>query len=264
MPAYTDNTDSPIAITEAIKTLRVIAVGEGGAGTSYNGCTGTNGDDGADTTFMGITASGGTAASSFTKGTGSGATATAGTILSSSTGEDGTDGTLTGTIGTGGAGHTFTSSSLGSITKGGGEDGSGTSVCRSTWFIQTANQCSSGCPATNGGGYLLSCQQVDVVIRQCNYYRDYPYKGGGGGAGGFIEVQFSQSELTSYYGSQSYSVNSSGSGELNGFLEVIYFFTEVYIKTSSGWQLVKNIYVKQSDVDVGWTTSVATIKNHGW
>ena len=84
------------------------------------------------------------------------------------------------------------------------------------------------------------------------------------GAGGFIEVQFSQSELTSYYGSQSYSVNSAGSGELNGFLEVIYFFTDVYIKTSLGWQLVKNIYVNQSEVGIGWTTSIANLKNYGW
>ena len=82
MPAYTDNTDSPIAITEAIRTLRVIAVGEGGAGTSYSGSTATNGNDGADTTFMGITAEGGSAGVNQTAGTGGGATATTGTILS--------------------------------------------------------------------------------------------------------------------------------------------------------------------------------------
>ena len=119
MPAYTDNTDSPITITQSIRTLRVIAVGEGGAGTSYSGSTATNGDDGADTTFMGITAEGGSAGVNQTAGTGGGATATVGTILSSSSGADGGD---PDTI-DGGVGHTFTSPSLGSITKGAGGDG---------------------------------------------------------------------------------------------------------------------------------------------
>lgn len=265
MPAYTDNTDSPITITQSIRSLRVIAVGEGGAGTSYSGSTATNGDDGADTTFMGITAEGGSAGVNQTAGTGGGATATTGTILSSSSGADGgSPATIDG-----GVGHTFTSPSLGSITKGAGEDGVSDSVttpgqCLTSSIIGTvglnescdAGQCECG-----------TAQGQFGPIKKCCIYQSAStttYNGGGGGAGGFIEVQFSQSELTSYYGSQSYSVNSAGSGELNGFLEVIYFFTDVYIKTSLGWQLVKNIYVNQSEVGIGWTTSVANLKNYGW
>lgn len=264
MPAYTDNTDSPITITQSIRTLRVIAVGEGGAGTSYSGSTATNGDDGADTTFMGITAEGGSAGVNQTAGTGGGATATTGTILSSSSGADGgSPATIDG-----GVGHTFTSPSLGSITKGAGEDGVSDSATTCTDGFYSGFPYINGCPATSpggGGGTLCAnIPQPPDAYRHCYYNVTTTYNGGGGGAGGFIEVQFSQSELTSYYGSQSYSVNSAGSGELNGFLEVIYFFTDVYIKTSLGWQLVKNIYVNQSEVGIGWTTSVANLKNYGW
>ena len=265
MPAYTDNTDSPITITQSIRTLRVIAVGEGGAGTSYSGSTATNGDDGADTTFMGITAEGGSAGVNQTAGTGGGATATVGTILSSSSGADGgSPATIDG-----GVGHTFTSPSLGSITKGTGEDGVSGSVttpgqCLNSSIIGTVDL-SQSCAA--GQCDCGTAQAQFGPVRKCCIFQSAStttYNGGGGGAGGFIEVQFSQSELTSYYGSQSYSVNSAGSGELNGFLEVIYFFTEVYVKTSLGWQLVKNIYVNQSEVGIGWTTSTANLKNYGW
>lgn len=261
MPAYTDNTDSPITITQSIRTLRVIAVGEGGAGTSYSGSTATNGDDGADTTFMGITAEGGSAGVNQTAGTGGGATATVGTILSSSSGADGgSPATIDG-----GVGHTFTSPSLGSITKGAGEDGvqgsTSSTSCPIIGYVAPDAPCDAGqfaCGSGTGadGGPTKACCACSTTYTY--------YNGGGGGAGGFIEVQFSQSELTSYHGSQSYSVNSAGSGELNGFLEVIYFFTEVYIKTSLGWQLVKNIYVNQSEVGIGWTTSTANLKNYGW
>ena len=256
MPAYTDNTDSPIRITQSIKSLRVIAVGEGGAGTSYSGSTATNGDDGADTTFMGITAEGGSAGVDQTAGTGGGATATTGTILSSSSGADGGSPDIT----DGGVGHTFTSPSSGSITKGAGEDGISSS------YTSCTDGPYSGSPYINGCGDT-ACSDAYVgpdAYYLCYYNATTNVYGGGGGAGGFIEVQFSQSDLISYYGSQSYSVNSAGSGELNGFLEVMYFFTDVYIKTSLGWQLVKNIYVNQSEVGIGWTTSAANPKNYGW
>ena len=127
MPAYTDNTNSPIYIPTSAYKVRIIAVGEGGAGTSYSGSTATNGDDGANTEFMGAIAYGGSAGNDQTAGTGGGATFPSslyGTILSSSAGADGgSPATIDG-----GVGHTFTSPSLGSITKGAGEDGVSDSV----------------------------------------------------------------------------------------------------------------------------------------
>jgi hypothetical protein len=283
MPAYTDNTNSPIYIPSNTGKVRIIAVGEGGAGSTFSNCNATNGDDGADTEFMGAVAYGGSAANSFTGGTGGGATFPSslyGTILSSSAGDDGGNGSgaWNAVAGDGGAGHTFTSPSLGSITKGTGEDGSGTGACRSTAFQDLGGSCASNpCastwvpPSQPVAWYNYACVDVaDFSTRSCYYYYDFPYKGAGGGAGGFIEVEISSPELQSvvlpiigeynFAGSnQIYTVNNAGSGELNGFLEVILFLPTVYIKTSSGWELVTNIYVNSNDVGIGWTTSATYV-----
>ena len=258
MPAYTDNTNSPIHIPPNASKVRIIAVGEGGAGTSYSGSTATNGDDGADTEFMGVVAYGGSAGNNQTAGTGGGAnfpSSLYGTILSSSAGADGgSPDTIDG-----GVGHTFTSSSLGSITKGAGEDGvtgstSSTNNTNTTiGWVAPGGTCDPGqwkCEVNGnhpyGGLGDRCCQQTTTYTY---------YYGGGGGAGGFIEVEISGADLHSivlpiigeinFSGSdQIYTVNNAGSGQNNGFLEVIIHFPKAYVKTSQGWKLVKDIYVK--------------------
>lgn len=258
MPAYTDNTNSPIYIPTYISKVRIIAVGEGGAGTSYSGSTATNGDDGADTEFMGAVAYGGSAGNNQTAGTGGGATFPSslyGTILSSSAGADGGSPT---TI-DGGVGHTFTSPSLGAITKGAGEDGVSDSATTCTDGFYSGSPYINGCPATSpgggGGSLCANIPQPPDAYRHCYYNSTTTYNGGGGGAGGFIEAEISGADLQSvvipvvgeinFAGSdQIYTVNNAGSGQNNGFLEVIFYLPKAYIKTSQGWKLVKNIYVK--------------------
>jgi hypothetical protein len=258
MPAYTDNTNSPIYIPTNVGKVRIIAVGEGGAGTSYSGSTATNGDDGADTEFMGAVAYGGSAGNNQTAGTGGGATFPSslyGTILSSSAGADGgSPATIDG-----GVGHTFTSPSLGSITKGAGEDGTSSTyqLCNDGFY--SGSPYISGCPTTSpggqGGALCANIPQPPDAYRHCYYFTNNTANGGGGGAGGFIEAEISSPELQSvvlpiigeynFAGSnQIYTVNNAGSGQNNGFLEVIFYLPKAYIKTSQGWKLVKNIYVK--------------------
>ena len=277
MPAYTDNTNSPIYIPTSAYKVRIIAVGEGGAGTSYSGSTATNGDDGADTEFMGAVAYGGSAGNDQTAGTGGGATFPSsfyGTILSSSAGADGgSPATIDG-----GVGHTFTSPSSGSITKGAGEDGTSDSYSYNYTYQEyncspasgarggNPGQCpndpcaglgygsgSTSCDCTNQANntYTVTCSQYNTVTATATA----TVNGGGGGAGGFIEVEISGADLQSvvipvvgeinFAGSdQIYTVNNAGSGQNNGFLEVIFYLPKAYIKTSQGWKLVKDIYVK--------------------
>ena len=43
---------------------------------------------------------------------------------------------------------------------------------------------------------------------------------------------------------QAYTVNEGDSDLDNGSIDIIFSFTKAYIKTSQGWKLVKDIYVK--------------------
>ena len=283
MNTYTDTTSSPLYISKSIRSLRIIAIGEGGTGGSYSGSTLTPGVDGSDTTFIGITAGGGEGGGGTgaeNGGVGGTATFVSGTLISSSPGDDGDDGSGS-TVGSGGDGYTHNGNEYGDGTD--GTLGSVTTPQSGGGLASTPSNCwcppvpSGDCPTTERGPNS-SCEDHPVPAgcgnncyrRICNcYYPIVPastayYAGSGGGAGSFIEVELQRLELSPYIGNQTYSVNENGSGLDNGLLELIYYFLEVYIKTSLGWQLVKNIYVKQSDVNVGWTTSVASIKNYGW
>ena len=74
------------------------------------------------------------------------------------------------------------------------------------------------------------------------------YFGGGGGEGAYVETIYTSAELSAnnWFGTQSFSVNG-GSGLNNGYLDIYFEFPQMRIKTSNGWQTVRNIYIKTGE-----------------
>ena len=113
--------------------------------------------------------------------------------------------------------------------------------------------------------YMCQCPNCVTGTKGSPIYHFY----GAGGEGAYAEFNLSDSQLNSlgYYDTPlAYSVNSNGSGNSpgNGSIEIYYMFSSVYIKTSSGWQLVKDTYVKHSDVNIGWKTSISKVDSSEW
>ena len=270
MSTYT--TSGSITIPRSVTKLYVKLIGEGGGrGTDSN----TAGTNGSNTTFLGVSAGGGNAGAYDTAGTGGTVTNTNSNITLSIQ-EDGNDavGQVGGTGNRGGDGSAGTTAPS-------------TTPCNSTnwtggWIsypcpndgglqscvnAQPANQCGTvGC-----GGVV----EFDNFNSRCRCPTNTCAGGvpgnavshfrGGGGEGAYAEFSLISSQLDSlgYYDTPlSYSVNSnSGSGNSpgNGSIEFILFLPTVYIKTSSGWELVKDIYVNSNDVGIGWTTSATHV-----
>ena len=297
----TYSTSTSINIPSNIVSITVRLKGEGGAGATawvYNpygfGCcnnfgyanqpgsgyrsTGHQGAEfnghGGDTSFLGVVAGGGRGGGGLIYPTGSyiwdeynGVTSTPSPVGDSS---GGTYTIPTGvtplTIQTGNSGQL--SASTNSVKLGGvgpGGDGSnGSLTSRPSCGNQGYN---SQCCPSNGcgffGGQVGSSYVVQYILYGSPVYAD----GAGGGAGAYVEARITSAYLqaNSYLGTQqSLILNEGDSGLDNGSAEIIFNFGDVYIKTSLGWQLVKNIYVNQSEVGIGWTTSVANLKNYGW
>lgn len=264
MSSYVYTYSSGVNIPTNVASVKVIAVGEGGQGAPCSSSSCTNGLDGANTTFLGITASGGQGGQGTTAGgIGGTPTFTYGTVLTSSIGNNG----ATGSPGSGGSGHTYTSNTVTYTNIGSGEDGSQSSYSQPTTTSQCNCNPKSGLRGGNAGqcpnnpcgslGYTpcsgqctCSNQPNNTYTVECEQYNSvsgtqtaYVY-GAGGGAGGYIEVLLTSKDLSanSLYGIQNYTVN--GNTIDNGQLEIIYFFHQVYIKTSQGWQRSSNVYVK--------------------
>jgi len=278
MTIYT--TTGSILIPSSVRSIIVKLLGEGGGrGTDSN----TAGTNGSNTTFLGVSAGGGNAGAYDTAGTGGTVTNTNSNITLSIQ-EDGNDaveqvGGTGNRGGDGSAGTTAPSTTpCNQVNWTGGWIYYGAGACPNDGGLQSCNNAAPAgqCGTVGCGGVV----EFDTIQNRCrcptntcvgglpgtavSHYR------GGGGEGAYAEFSLSSSQLDSlgYYNtSLSYSVNSnSGSGNSpeNGSIEIILFFTEVYVKTSLGWQLVKNIYVNQSEVGIGWTTSTANLKNYGW
>ena len=285
MTAYTSS--GSLNIPLGIIRMRIILVGEGGGLEDIGG---TGASVGSATTFGSITAYGGgfgweyfgpantqTQARAGAGGTYSDLTNIA-SVVSATDGEDG-DTTYT-TVGSnninyGGDDHTFNNiTGIGPIVKGGGASFTQTTLPSNQWLYYNAlsyscgNCSNSGTSPVNGVAYgpndtkyflqqtgCINPWTPGTVLDQC-WYNRYVNKGGGG-AGAFVSVTLSGSQLTPYEGTTvNYYVNEDPAGQDNGYLEVLFYYTQVYIKTSTGWQLVKNIYVNQSEVGIGWTTAV--------
>ena len=159
----------------------------------------------------------------------------------------------------GGAGGTITNNSI--ITPDiqiNGNDG----VCGSTSVA--IGGIGPGGNGTNGGSSLKTNNGPNVPAGACGCSSSGSYTGYdgcSGGAGAYVESTIYESQLNALNilgTTQSFTVNEGGSSLDNGSLEIIFLFGDVYIKTSLGWQLVKNIYVNQSEVGIGWTTAIAS------
>ena len=77
------------------------------------------------------------------------------------------------------------------------------------------------------------------------------FGGSGGGAGAIVEFEMTNSDLKSLGvlgTNQLYTVNEGASSLVD--IETIFQFSQVYIKTSAGWQLCNNVWVKGGDT--GW------------
>ena len=127
------------------------------------------------------------------------------------------------------------------------------------WRPTCGNQgYSTVCCPGGGCGYYGGQVGTNFVVQWILYnVRSYA-DGGGGGAGAYVEVQipYTYLQANGYPGTQQpLTLNEGASGLDNGSAEIIYGFGSVYIKTSQGWQLVNNVYVKHSDVNIGWKTS---------
>lgn len=284
MTVYTSSGN--ISIPSTVSKIKVVMKGEGGLGadvTVYNcqrwtgsipsgypngACFNTLAGSGGDTTFLNTTAGGG-------KGGAYGSTGGSG-------GPGGTysvpAGLITASNGNNGGPNTNNTTNVG----GSGPGGAGTNGSSSAYTYTgitydacdnpggTSQYCANNC-CTNDcgfvGGVATSSSPPYRLVCRCSYKNSGTCYGAGGGAGAYVEFELTNQELSSlgYLGTiQSYTVNEGDSNLNNGSIEIVLFFTDVYIKTSLGWQLVKNIYVNQSEVGIGWTTSIANPKNYGW
>jgi len=231
-------------IPTSTKVVRIIAIGEGGTGSPASSSFVGNGTNGGDTEFLVVKAGGGTGGSGGTAGTGgiNYPVPAASKNIASIAGNDGSGGT-------GGSGQTITPMKYSSpVTKGiGGNGGSSSTYTAPTCTFFGGYPCP--CPsnlAVNGtqnqGTFCLCCQPFPGYTT--------PYTGGGGGGGAYVESELPSAVLNPYINSsQQYTVNGGGAMN-NGLLEIMYKFGELYVKTSKGWQLIKNVYVKSNSS--GW------------
>lgn len=274
MTVYTSSGN--ITIPQKVVKLIVRMKGEGGLGaehspanckrftnlndTSFNGsCNTYLAGSGGDTTFLNATAGGGKGGFYGTTGNagGPGGTFTVPTgLITASNGTDGGPGAVNNTVNVGGIGPG------GAGTKGAYDTYQGpgnlTSYCCGTFSVSYCQTSCADCAQSCGyvGGYdgAGCCRCTPLSTKSCF--------GPGGGAGAYVEFHLNRLELSSlgYLGTtQSYTVNEGTSNLDNGSIEIIYFFPSIYVKTSSGWKLVKDIYVKHSDVGIGWTTSAPSV-----
>jgi len=252
-------TSGTIFIPQNTRSLRVILKGEGGLGAnlitvnclhsnvgSGNGsCTQSFVGSGSSTTFLNSYAGGGEGGYYNNLNEGPGGTF------------DAPVGLVTGTNGNPGA-PASTSAGAGGVGPGGdGTNGASSSYqapgplnsycCGNPSVSYCLNSC---CPPGSACGYpggiaggCCRCQRI--VNQACG--------GSGGGAGAIVEFELTNSDLKSLGvlgTNQPYTVNEGASSLVNGSIETIFQFSQVYIKTSAGWQLCNNVWVKGGDT--GW------------
>ena len=265
MTVYTSS--GSVTIPPTVNKVTVIMKGEGGlgsehtpanctrftnlGGTTFNGsCNTYLAGSGGDTTFLNTTAGGG-------KGGYYGTTANDGGpggtynvpagLISASNGNDGGPGAVNNTVNVGGSGPG------GAGTQGAYSSYSGpgnlTSYCcgqaqqNATGVAYCQNSC-SGC--TQSCGYVGGVNTLNCC--RCTPLSTVYCYGPGGGAGAYVEFELTRLELEALGftpgTTQAYTVNEGDSDLDNGSIDIIFSFTKAYIKTSQGWKLVKDIYVK--------------------
>lgn len=233
----------------------------GHQGTEFNG-------HGGDTSFLGVVAGGGKGGGGYIYdfhpsypgsyiwaeyysrfstpspvGDSSGGTYTIPTGVTSTTSQQGNPGQLS--AGT-------NSVKLGGVGPGG--DGSNGSL---TSRPSCGNQGYSGSCCPGGGcGFFGGQTSFGYVVQWILYGSPVYADGAGGGAGAYVEANIPSAYLqaNSYLGTQQPLIlNEGDSGLGNGSAEIIFRFAKAYIKTSQGWKLVKDIYVKADSTN--WSTA---------
>ena len=277
MAVYTSSGN--ISIPSTVTKIKAVMKGEGGLGADVtvhncvrwthegsppagypNGaCFNTLQGSGGDTTFLNTTAGGGKGGNYGSTGGNGGPGGTYSVPSGLITASDGNDGgpntnseTNVGGSGPGGAGTNGVSSTYnktGNIYDGCDNPGGTAQYCKNNCCVNTCGKV---------GGVAWSSSGPSRLVCRCSQKTTLPCCGAGGGAGAYVEFELTRQELSSlgYLGTtQSYTVNEGDSNLNNGSIEIILFFPNVYIKTSSGWELVKDIYVNSNDVGTGWQTS---------
>ena len=267
MAVYTSS--GSISIPTSVSSIKAILKGEGGAGADLNAvnCTWTSnisspttagscgsvlGGDGGPTTFLNAVAGGGRGGYYDNLNTGGpGGTFSAPTgIIAALNGNDGGPNTL--------------GNNLGGIGPG-GNGGNGTTdtyqyagPTQSVGYGSSVPPCFSICPSASYCGYPGGVSPGPPGSCRCQPRVTANCYSPGGGAGAYVEVEINRQQLNTlgYLGTtQAFTVNEGTSTLDNGSADIILKFTEVYVKTSLGWQLVKDVYVNLSSVGIGWTVS---------
>ena len=273
MTVYTSSGSVTIPLT--LNKVTVIMKGEGGLGadlTVYNcqrwttlgpgpglypngACFNTFAGSGGDTTFLNTTAGGG-------KGGAYGSTGGNG-------GPGGTysvpAGLITASNGNDGGPNTNNTTNVG----GSGPGGAGTNGSSSTYNYTgniynacsnpggTAQYCKNNC-CTNDCGYVGG---VAGGYCRCSAKNSGTCYSAGGGAGAYVEFELTRLQLEALGftpgTTQAYTVNEGDSDLDNGSIDIIFSFTKAYIKTSQGWQLVKDVYVKADSTN--WSVTDMTL-----
>ena len=223
-------------------------------------CFNTLAGSGGDTTFLNTTAGGGKGgAYGSTGGSGGpgGTYSVAAGLITASNGNDGgpntNNTTNIGGSGPGGAGTNGSSSAYyatGNIYDACSNPGGTSQYCQN-------NCCTNDCGYVGGVAWSNTYQ---TNVCRCSGKTTLTCYGAGGGAGAYVEFELTNQELSSlgYLGTtQSYTVNEGDSDLNNGSIEIIFYFTKAYIKTSQGWQLVKNVYVKADSTN--WSAGDPTL-----
>ena len=262
-----------------VKSIRVILKGEGGGKTvltppNCGACSKTVSGDGGDTTFLTNVAGGGKSGSTINPSTGSayaGNYGPGGTFTHSQgeliSGQNGIDGGI----------DTDLTTNIG----GSGPGGAGENGDSATQYTETSQHLCSGsapnsplnppgyCPNTCCPASAATCNKAGILVQVGNTASHYclcftrsagTCYGGGGGAGAYLEVEYDANLLTSlnlYNTTTTFTVNEGASNLDNGSIEIIEYYTDIYIKTSQGWQLVKNVYVKADSTN--WSASDPTL-----
>lgn len=273
MTVYTSSGSVTIPLT--LNKVTVIMKGEGGLGadlTVYNcqrwttlgpgpglypngACFNTFAGSGGDTTFLNTTAGGG-------KGGAYGSTGGNG-------GPGGTysvpAGLITASNGNDGGPNTNNTTNVG----GSGPGGAGTNGSSSTYNYTgniynacsnpggTAQYCKNNC-CTNDCGYVGG---VAGGYCRCSAKNSGTCYSAGGGAGAYVEFELTRLQLEALGftpgTTQAYTVNEGDSDLDNGSIDIIFSFTKAYIKTSQGWKLVKDVYVKADSTN--WSVTDMTL-----
>ena len=270
MTVYTSSGSVTIPLT--LNKVTVIMKGEGGlgaehtpanctrftnlGGTSFNGsCNTYLAGSGGDTTFLNTTAGGG-------KGGAYGSTGGNG-------GPGGTysvpAGLITASNGNDGGPNTNNTTNVG----GSGPGGAGTNGSSSTYNYTgniynacsnpggTAQYCKNNC-CTNDCGYVGG---VAGGYCRCSAKNSGTCYSAGGGAGAYVEFELTRLQLEALGftpgTTQAYTVNEGDSDLDNGSIDIIFSFTKAYIKTSQGWKLVKDVYVKADSTN--WSVTDMTL-----